>query len=1027
MSYINDPRELAIRPESGVTLEQDNRVETMYHWGAMVIDLCDLPVSEYMKPMTVIGIGGSGGGSVDTGDTPTTVVTEEVKIYLSIYKNDTLVSDGESVVLGVGEDLTENVWKAQWEWTGTIPNVIRVAATIKTDKGEYLVSKDLTENPEKKATAYITEAQGDYLVQFKSFGVGSSETPEEEIVNSAYTETIKEENTEYKYKYEISTEENIVFLTLKLILDGALKYSAFNMKFQDKIPFSEVNTEKEGYDFIGWFDEKGNEFTGTTMPAYNLTLKGKYEIKTYNVDFVFVIDGEVGEPVSSIKVKHNSTVPLSAFPKIDTKMYKLDKWEPSQNTKITSDTVFSAILSTIIYTVTWSGYTDGVLTQEYNYGEELIEPISPEKEGHTFSGWTPTPKSPVVANAKYTAILKPNYYKVNYYIMIDGEMGEPISSTTVLYGNTIPYKSVPSEKGYTFSEWQGYTQGMKMPAKDLDFVSEKTINSYSILYFVDGEFWAEKSYKYQEIIEPLEYIKEGYNVSEWKPTLPEKMPYYNLSAYCTTEVMRYNVIFVDENGNTVSEAKGVPYNTPIFEIIPSVEEGYSYTITSVDVNDTVKDDMTIIGKLSINEYKVTIICGETQYIVALPYGTNIQEYINENYQPEEGYELNATFTHTTVPANDTAVVTIEYIPKEYVLTYSTTGSDNDLNGEINVPYGSKILDKLPSTEKEGYKFNGWFIDGNEITEEFTMPSKNIDINGTYNILTYDVRVFDGAETIFEYSYVYKTKLSSVLNDDKLVEYVDTQSANGYTVSFVLNGETVNEEMEITSNLDIYVEKTPNEYLLIFMNGEEKISEYLVEFGTVINYPPMENKTEEGIEYVFVWVDSSYDGKPMPAKDLTIVGNYQEKAEAPIYFGSFVVPRSGYSVDNLSEYVSESDIDTNFYKTISVAECVDMEKLLEFIYPAYEPLVGLTGRTFGKEQEKYYEPLTLVLPKTVVDGYNISFNEASTGIDCWVDMETNNTVITIKGNEYVVFAMATDGTVPYNKEMLYEYKIKLTKK
>ena len=49
----------------------------------------------------------------------------------------------------------------------------------------------------------------------------------------------------------------------------------------------------------------------------------KYEIKTYNVDFVFVIDGEVGEPVSSIKVKHNSTVPLSAFPKIDTKMYKL--------------------------------------------------------------------------------------------------------------------------------------------------------------------------------------------------------------------------------------------------------------------------------------------------------------------------------------------------------------------------------------------------------------------------------------------------------------------------------------------------------------------------------------------------------------------------------------------------------------------------------------------------------------------------------------------------------------------------------
>lgn len=64
MAYLDDPRELQIRPESGVTLEQDNRFEEMYHWGAMVLDLCNLPVEEYMKPMTVnIGEGGDGGGS----------------------------------------------------------------------------------------------------------------------------------------------------------------------------------------------------------------------------------------------------------------------------------------------------------------------------------------------------------------------------------------------------------------------------------------------------------------------------------------------------------------------------------------------------------------------------------------------------------------------------------------------------------------------------------------------------------------------------------------------------------------------------------------------------------------------------------------------------------------------------------------------------------------------------------------------------------------------------------------------------
>ena len=51
--YITDPREEEIRPESGVTLEQANRFEDMYHWGPMVLDLCDLQVEEYMKPMTV--------------------------------------------------------------------------------------------------------------------------------------------------------------------------------------------------------------------------------------------------------------------------------------------------------------------------------------------------------------------------------------------------------------------------------------------------------------------------------------------------------------------------------------------------------------------------------------------------------------------------------------------------------------------------------------------------------------------------------------------------------------------------------------------------------------------------------------------------------------------------------------------------------------------------------------------------------------------------------------------------------------
>ena len=54
--YLNDPREDVFRCEDGVGcyLERDNREEKMYKWGSKILDICDLPISEYMKPITVI-------------------------------------------------------------------------------------------------------------------------------------------------------------------------------------------------------------------------------------------------------------------------------------------------------------------------------------------------------------------------------------------------------------------------------------------------------------------------------------------------------------------------------------------------------------------------------------------------------------------------------------------------------------------------------------------------------------------------------------------------------------------------------------------------------------------------------------------------------------------------------------------------------------------------------------------------------------------------------------------------------------
>ena len=1006
---MNDPREMAIRPESGVTLEQDNRVETMYHWGAMITDLCDLPVSEYMKPMTVI-VYGNGGGE-DYPDT--TFKTKNVKIWFTVLKNGNEITDEPETVFAAGED-AEVIWTARWEWTGTFSNSIQVAAVIQTDQGTYNVSAILNDNEEKKYEKEIVEAKGsEAITSYKSYGVASTETPVENVTGTTYTETITDENT--KYKFEISSAETIVYLTLKLV--GATSYTNMEMRYGNKIPFDKVSIEKEGYDFLYWVDSNGKEYTGTTMPAQNLTLTAKYEVKKCQVDFVFVIDG-VEEVISSTTVNYGSKI--TKFPSTSISGYDFKGWEPSTSTVIKVDTTFRATFESKKYTVTWSGYTDGPLVQEYKYGEAINVPEAPEKEGYTFTKWDKTIPSAVTTNIKFTAQFTINQYVITYFAEYNGDRNE-LSAFTKNYGTTITLPKVPIEKGYTYSEWQSEYTGTTVPAHNVEYVTVKTANTYILAYYDNGELIKEDEYNYRDLIIPFTYSKEGYTVSEWKPTLPVEMPYNNVSAHCTSEIMRFTVTFMDQDGNIVKVAEGVPYGTEINTILPKEPEGYSYEFDEV-IEGQVKSAMTISLFKVVNKYDVTIN-GE---IVSLAYGTDIIAYVNDHYKADEGYHIVITASHNTVPADNTATVEYVFEANIWVLTYSTEGADENISGSEEVAFGTNIFSVLPSTDKEGYNFNGWFDGEKQISVDDTMPNNDLTVIGSYETKMFEVSVFDGDIKILGKPYVYKTKLSSVLNEAVIVEYVNTQSANGQTVSFVLNGEPVNEEMEITSNLDVYVEKTPNEYLLTFMNGAEIISENLVRFGDVINYPTIENKIEDGIEYVFVWEDSSYNGKTMPANALVIVGNYQEKAEAPIYFGTFKVATSAYDSANTTQYFDEEKLGTKYYDSVSVSECVGDGAKIGVPRISDEYYVSLSVAKRGQYKKATRYPYSFVLPNGLTENYIINLIDGA-NLDHWKECVTDGQIVMYNGNEYKFYVYYTDVAFPVLNDSTMPFTLKLTKK
>lgn len=96
--YFKDPRENQINLSEGVVWEEDNRKETMYHWGAMVRDLCDMPIEEYMKPSTVIAIVTSGSSSGQTGETKDYMAYSYAKDISEIHGGNVLDITTEEIV-----------------------------------------------------------------------------------------------------------------------------------------------------------------------------------------------------------------------------------------------------------------------------------------------------------------------------------------------------------------------------------------------------------------------------------------------------------------------------------------------------------------------------------------------------------------------------------------------------------------------------------------------------------------------------------------------------------------------------------------------------------------------------------------------------------------------------------------------------------------------------------------------------------------------------------------------------------------
>lgn len=182
-------------------------------------------------------------------------------------------------------------------------------------------------------------------------------------------ETVPAHNVSYRAQYKINQYE------LTFVLDGAVFYST-KLDYNAKIVAPEV-PEKEGHTFYRW------QNLPATMPAYDLTVIGNYEVNYYYVRFIDW-DG---------KILFERELPYgSAMPEIrpsEREGYKFVGWNPEISKTVPAhDVDYIPVYEGIVYTVSYYVGDELVKVFDVRCGDPMPEySFIPEDARYTFVGW----------------------------------------------------------------------------------------------------------------------------------------------------------------------------------------------------------------------------------------------------------------------------------------------------------------------------------------------------------------------------------------------------------------------------------------------------------------------------------------------------------------------------------------------------------------------------------------------------------------------------------------------------------------
>ena len=587
--------------------------------------------------------------------------------------------------------------------------------------------------------------------------------------------------------------ENKKYTVSFLNYDGS-RYGGEQLIEEGQTAFAPGTPVREGYTFVGWYDEDGAEFDFAEPIISDRTITALFRIRAFTVK---VMDGDT--VISEQLVKYGES---AIEPEIAEKDDAIFVGFDGSFSDIRQDTVIRARYLIRTFSVMFFDKNQKKIggTQYVEYGKSATAPRVPVPEGYAFVGW-----SDDFSDVREDLVLFPVFQRLEYTVRyFDGT--EEIGFETVLWGDGAVGVQ-PERDGYIFVGWR--TSGdaeydlTSSVTGDLDLYAswqEKPPVVHSVVFTVDGVIWQTQTVADGASAQkPANPAKYGYTFLGWEGDYSNV--YEDLTITARFEINTYTVTFTSggaffgscevEHGSTATPPADVPER-----------EGYRFVRWNYDLETPITEDVTVKAVFAIREYAVRFFVGEEVFSEqSVEYG----DYAEIPGTPQLvggtflGWYLadDAKFRFSTPITEDTDI----YARFETQTCSVVFLSDGEVYATVSVEYGDTVAAPDGEPEKEGWRFVKWdFAFSTPITRNTTVKAVFEEIVHTVTFtvngqLWTSTQVADGktvlqptnAPRIDGYRFVgWDFDFTAPITEDVEVEAV--YEAIFYTVTYTVNGK-----------------------------------------------------------------------------------------------------------------------------------------------------------------------------------------------------------------------------------------------